>query len=227
MVRDAILRPKWHRRGARRCAVLGALVAAAALGPAASPAATGWGTVSSPGADGLATPSLALAGTQVLGTWPINGGLNQWSAEASAFTPLTDGTALAASDKRIPLVSGWAGMGPVVLAGSTSPGGYQAMITGGAPTPGPLDGTDFTQRNADGSWGPLVNTGLTECATCSLGRHGNRRPGRPDADVRQQLRRRSRRVPRRDRARGHARHQSLGRVRREWRRPGQLPDARP
>ena len=103
----------------------------------------------------------------MLGTWPINGGLNQWSAEASAFTPLTDGTALAASDKRISLVSGWAGMGPVVLAGSTSPGGYQAMITGGAPTPGPLDGTDFTQRNADGTWGPLVNTGLTECATCT------------------------------------------------------------
>jgi hypothetical protein len=167
MARDAILRRRWRLRGAGRCAVLGALVAAAALGPTASPAATGWGTVSSPGADGLATPSLALAGTQVIGTWPINGGLNQWSAETSTFTPLTDGTALAASGKRIPLVSGWAGMGPVVLAGSTSPGGYQAMITGGAATPGPLDGTDFAQRNADGSWGPLINTGLGECGTCS------------------------------------------------------------
>jgi hypothetical protein len=166
MVWEAILRRLWRQRGAG-CAVLGALVAAAALGPATSPAATGWGTVSSPGAAPLITPSRAVAGTQVLGTWPVDAGVNQWSAEASTFTPLTDGTALAASDKRVTLVSGWAGMGPVVLAGSTSPGGYQAMITGGAPTPGPLDGTDFTQRNADGSWGPLVNTGLTECATCS------------------------------------------------------------
>jgi hypothetical protein len=147
--------------------VIGALVAAAALGPAASLAATGWGPVSSPGAAPLTTPSLALTGTQVLGTWPVNGGPNQWSAEASTFTPLTDGNELAASDKRVSLVSGWAGIGPVVLAASTSPGGYQAMITGGAPTLGPLDGTDFTQRNADGSWGPLVNTGLTECATCA------------------------------------------------------------
>jgi hypothetical protein len=165
MARDAMLRRRWRRAG--RCAVFGALVAAAALSPAVAPAASGWGTVSSPGAAPLTTPSLALVGTQVLGTWPVDGGSNQWSAEASTFTPLTDGTALAASDKRIPLVSGWAGMGPVVLAGSTSPGGWQAMITGGAPTPGPLDGTDFTQRNADGSWGPLVNTGLTECATCA------------------------------------------------------------
>lgn len=165
MARDAILRWRW--RGAWRWALLGVVVAAATLGPAASSAATGWGPVSSPGAAPLTTPSLALTGTQVLGTWPVDGGLNQWSAEASTFTPLTAGTALAASDKRIPLVSGWAGIGPVVLAGSTSPGGYQAMITGGAPNPGPLDGTDFTQRNADGSWGPLVNTGLTECATCA------------------------------------------------------------
>ena len=41
------------------------------------------------------------------------------------------------------------------------------MVTGGAPTPGPTDGTDFAQRNADGTWGPFVNTGLTECGTCS------------------------------------------------------------
>lgn len=163
---DALLRPRRRLRAARRFAVLAALVAAA-IGPAASPAATGWGTVSSPGAVPLTTPSLALAGNQVIGTWPVDSGPNQWSAEASAFTPLTDGTALAASDKRVALVSGWAGMGPVVLLGSTGPGGYQAMITGGAPTPGPLDGTDFTQRNADGTWGPLVNTGLTECATCA------------------------------------------------------------
>ena len=55
----------------------------------------------------------------------------------------------------------------MILLGSTSPGGVQALITGGTPTPGPLDGTDFAQRNADGSWGTPINTGLTECGTCS------------------------------------------------------------
>jgi hypothetical protein len=41
MAWEAILRRRWRLRAAGRCAVL---VAAAALGPAASPAATGWGT---------------------------------------------------------------------------------------------------------------------------------------------------------------------------------------
>ncbi len=146
---------------------LGALVAFVVLGPAVSNAAASWGKVSSPATQGLATPALALAGTQVLGAWPLDPGNNQWSAEAAAFTPTTDGSALEASAKHFSLVSGWAGAGPVILLGSTSPGGYQAMVTGGAPTPGPVDGTDFAQRNADGSWGPLVNTGLSECATCA------------------------------------------------------------
>ncbi|MDP9255488.1 MAG: hypothetical protein M3Q31_02875, partial [Actinomycetota bacterium] len=146
---------------------LGALVALVVLGPGPSNAGASWGKVSSPATMGLATPSLALAGTQVLGAWPLDPGNNQWSAEVAAFTPTTDGSALEASAKHFSLVSGWAGAGPVVLLGSTSPGGYQAMVTGGAPTPGPVDGTDFAQRNADGSWGPLVNTGLSECATCA------------------------------------------------------------
>jgi hypothetical protein len=137
------------------------------MGTVAPTAAAGWGKVSSPATFGLATPSLALTGTQVLGTWPLDAGNNQWAAEASTFTPTTDGAALAASAKRVSLVSGWGGVGPVVLLGSTSPGGYQALITGGASTLGPLDGTDFAPRNADGSWGAPVNTGLGECGTCA------------------------------------------------------------
>jgi hypothetical protein len=137
------------------------------MGTVAPTAAAGWGKVSGPATFGLATPSLALTGTQVLGTWPLDAGNNQWAAEASTFTPTTDGAALAASAKRVTIVSGWAGVGPVILAGSTSPGGYQALITGGASTLGPLDGTDFAQRNADGSWGAPLNTGLGECGTCA------------------------------------------------------------
>jgi hypothetical protein len=159
----------WVRRalGARCRTALAVLAVLAILGPAASTAAAGWGQVSSPATVGLATPSLALVGTQVLGAWPLDAGANQWAAEAATFTPTTDSTALAASAKRVSIVSAWQGVGPVVLAGSTSPGGYQALITGGTPTPGPLDGTDFATRNADGSWGSPVSTGRTECGTCS------------------------------------------------------------
>jgi hypothetical protein len=155
--------------GRRACGrlALGVVVALVALGPAVAAAWAAWGRVSSPSSAGLATPSLALAGGQVLGAWPLDAGTNQRSAEAATFTPTTDGAALAASAKRVVLVSGWAGVGPVVLVGSTSPGGYQALITGGEATASPLDGTDFAQRNADGSWSAPVNSGLAECATCS------------------------------------------------------------
>src|SRR4029077_11884948 len=127
-----------RRNGAawRRIA-LGAVVVVAVMGPVAPTAAAGWGKVSSPATFGLATPSLALSGTQVLGAWPLDPGNNQWSAEASSFTPTTDGAALAASAKRVTVVSGWAGLGPVILAGSTSPGAYQMLLTGGTPSPGP------------------------------------------------------------------------------------------
>jgi hypothetical protein len=159
---------KCRPRGARCRLGLGTtLVVLAVLGPAAATAVAGWGKVSSPATVGLATPSLALAGTQVLGAWPLDAGNNQWSAETATFMPTTDGAALAASAKRVSIVSAWQGVGPVVLLGSTSPGGYQALITGSTPTPGALDGTDFAQRNADGSWGAPVNTGRGECATCS------------------------------------------------------------
>ena len=167
MVRIAGWRARWRGFASRLRTSLCVLVLLALFGPASSTAVAGWGKVSSPATAGLATPSLAVVGTQVVGAWPLDPGNNQWSAEASSFTPTTDGTALAASAKRVSIVSGWGGLGPVILLGSTSPGGVQALITGGTPTPGPLDGTDFAQRNADGSWGTPINTGLTECGTCS------------------------------------------------------------
>ena len=167
MVRIAGWRARWRGFASRWRTSLCVLVLLALFGPASSTAVAGWGKVSSPATAGLATPSLAVVGTQVVGAWPLDPGNNQWSAEASSFTPTTDGTALAASAKRVSIVSGWGGLGPVILLGSTSPGGVQALITGGTPTPGPLDGTDFAQRNADGSWGTPINTGLTECGTCS------------------------------------------------------------
>jgi hypothetical protein len=167
MVRIAGWRGSGREIASRWRTSLCLLVLLALAGPASSIAVASWGQVSSPATAGLATPSLALAGTQVVGAWPLDAGNNQWSAEASAFTPTTDGAALASSARRVSIVSGWQGVGPVILLGSTAAGGLQALITGGTPTPGPLDGTDFAQRNADGSWGTPVNTGLTECGTCA------------------------------------------------------------
>ena len=116
MVGIAGWRARWRGFASRWRTSLCVLVLLALFGPASSTAVAGWGKVSSPATAGLATPSLAVVGTQVVGAWPLDPGNNQWSAEASSFTPTTDGAALAASARPVSIVSGWGGLGPVSYA---------------------------------------------------------------------------------------------------------------
>jgi len=140
----------------------------ALLVPASGAAASGgWTQVSSEDKSNTDDPSLALAGAQVVGAWPLALGASE-TAETVTFTPTPSAAGVTASLKRSDAVTGWASLGATRLLGSTGPGALQLMLSGGGPLGGganPLNGTSFAARNADGSWAAPAPTGLANSAS--------------------------------------------------------------
>jgi hypothetical protein len=136
--------------------------------PAGASAAGSWGKVSTDDTSAITTPSLALAGSTVVGAWPRVVGATR-TAETDAFTPDPSGSKLAASVKRTNVTTGWSGLYTWIFTAAAAPGGLQTMLSGtqdNVPT-NPLNGTSFAQRNADGSWAAPISSGLFGGATSS------------------------------------------------------------
>src|SRR5437868_743638 len=152
-------------RRSRSVLVLAATMAVAGAPPTAL-AAAGWTKLSTDDKSSGDSPSLAYAGSAVVAAFPrVNG---TWDAETDTFTPSADASTLQGSIKRNDIVTGWGSVVPWLINSASAPGGLQVMLSGDKDNSGtPPDGTSFAQRNADGSWGAPVTTGLFGGATSS------------------------------------------------------------
>jgi hypothetical protein len=128
--------------------------------PAAGEADTRWASLGVGGRSNILTPSLAYEGGKVVVVYD----LDARSAQVVTFTP--SATADAVGLKRVTISSGWGFLNhPVVLP--RAGGGLQVLLAG---TRGSTFATWFTQRNPDGSFGPLALA--TTSSSDSTGGHG-------------------------------------------------------
>lgn len=151
-------------RRSRSVLVLAAVAIAGA--PPTALAAVTWTKISTDDKSSVDSPSLAIAGSSIVAAFPrVNG---SWDAETDTFTPSPTAGVLQSSIKRNDVVTGWGSVVPWVIPSASAPGGLQMMLSGDKDTSNSdLNGTSFAQRNADGSWGTPVTTGLFGGATSS------------------------------------------------------------